>query len=190
MSAGFTGHRPATLTEHTSEGERSLESSSTSPNDAMIDHVLACLTGEAENSSSPPARFRHWNSLSKCTSASTSRSTETTAALPTRQRAQRPGAHCSFGHLGVKGSHVQILSARPKSPGNSRVSGTFGVKRLDLPIEAHHFHPPARLTRTCRRRRPSCRRSSPVAGKRCAHPTGMNSHENLPIISELVLADA
>jgi hypothetical protein len=49
LSAGFTGHRPATLTEHTSEGERSLESSSTSPNDAMIDHVLACLTGEAEN---------------------------------------------------------------------------------------------------------------------------------------------
>ena len=49
MSAGFTGQGPATLTEHTSERERPLELSSTSPYDAMIDHVLACLTGDAEN---------------------------------------------------------------------------------------------------------------------------------------------
>jgi len=48
MSAGFTGQGPATLTEQTSERERPLELSSTSPYDAMIDHVLACLTGEAE----------------------------------------------------------------------------------------------------------------------------------------------
>jgi predicted dehydrogenase len=49
MSAGFTGQGPATLTEHTSEGERELELSSTGPYDAMIDHVLACLTGDADN---------------------------------------------------------------------------------------------------------------------------------------------
>jgi hypothetical protein len=49
MSAGFTGQGPATLTEHTSESERPLELSSTSPYHAMIDHVLACLTGDAEN---------------------------------------------------------------------------------------------------------------------------------------------
>jgi predicted dehydrogenase len=49
MRAGFTGQGPATLTEHTSKGERQLELSSTSPYDAMIDHVLACLTGDAKN---------------------------------------------------------------------------------------------------------------------------------------------
>src|SRR5436190_13356754 len=52
-SAGFTGQGPAILTEHTSEGQRSLEVSSNSPYAAMIDHVLACLTGNAETSSSP-----------------------------------------------------------------------------------------------------------------------------------------
>jgi UDP-N-acetylglucosamine 3-dehydrogenase len=49
ISAGFTGQGPATLTEHTSEGQHSLELSSTSPYEAMIDHLLACLTGNAEN---------------------------------------------------------------------------------------------------------------------------------------------
>jgi predicted dehydrogenase len=49
MSAGFTGQGPATLTEHTSESERPLELSSRSPYDAMIDHVFASLTGNAEN---------------------------------------------------------------------------------------------------------------------------------------------
>jgi predicted dehydrogenase len=49
MSAGFTGQGPATLTEHTGAGERPLELSSTSPYEAMIDHVLACLTGRAES---------------------------------------------------------------------------------------------------------------------------------------------
>ena len=59
MSAGFTGQGPATtLTEHTSERERPLELSSTSPYDAMIDHVLACLTGEAENLIEPASAIR------------------------------------------------------------------------------------------------------------------------------------
>jgi hypothetical protein len=49
MRAGFTGQGPATLTEHTAEGERALELSSTSPYEAMIDHVLACLAGHATN---------------------------------------------------------------------------------------------------------------------------------------------
>jgi UDP-N-acetylglucosamine 3-dehydrogenase len=49
MSAGFTGQGPATLTEQTSKGERPLELFGTSPYDAMIDHILACLTGDAEN---------------------------------------------------------------------------------------------------------------------------------------------
>ena len=49
MSAGFTGQGPATLTEYTSEGQRPLQLSSTSPYDAMIDHVLACLTDGAQN---------------------------------------------------------------------------------------------------------------------------------------------
>jgi hypothetical protein len=48
---GRTMEKLATIrtTEHTSNGERSLELSGTSPYDAMIDHVLACLTGDAEN---------------------------------------------------------------------------------------------------------------------------------------------
>lgn len=40
-----------------------------------------------------------------------------------------------WGYLGVKGSQFQILSARPKSPGNSGVSGTVKVKRVDSLIE-------------------------------------------------------
>jgi predicted dehydrogenase len=49
MSAGFTGSGPATLTEHTSDGERPLDLSATSPYEAMIDHMLACLRGDADN---------------------------------------------------------------------------------------------------------------------------------------------
>jgi predicted dehydrogenase len=40
MRAGFTGQGPATLTEYTADAERPLELSSTSPYEAMIDHVL------------------------------------------------------------------------------------------------------------------------------------------------------
>jgi hypothetical protein len=49
MRAGFTGQGPATLTEHTADGERPVDLPDTSPYEAMIDHVLACLHGEADN---------------------------------------------------------------------------------------------------------------------------------------------
>lgn len=49
ISAGFTGQGPATLTEHTSDGKRPIELPGTSPYNAMINHVLACLAGKAEN---------------------------------------------------------------------------------------------------------------------------------------------
>ena len=50
MSAGFTGQGPADLTEHAGDGERPLAlPTTTAPYQAMIDHVLACLTGRAEN---------------------------------------------------------------------------------------------------------------------------------------------
>jgi UDP-N-acetylglucosamine 3-dehydrogenase len=53
MTAGFTGHGPATLTEYTAEGERPIALPTTSPYTAMIDHVLACLTGQADNRIEP-----------------------------------------------------------------------------------------------------------------------------------------
>jgi hypothetical protein len=49
MRAGFTGEGPATLTECTPDGERPIGLPATSPWEAMIDHVLACLTGHADN---------------------------------------------------------------------------------------------------------------------------------------------
>jgi predicted dehydrogenase len=50
MRSGFTGHGPATLTEYTADGERPLDLPDAGPPyAAMIDHVLACLTGRASN---------------------------------------------------------------------------------------------------------------------------------------------
>jgi predicted dehydrogenase len=50
MRAGFTGHGPATLTEHTAEGEQPIDLPTGSPSyAAVIDHVLACLAGHADN---------------------------------------------------------------------------------------------------------------------------------------------
>jgi predicted dehydrogenase len=49
MRAGFAGHGPATLTEHTAAGEQTVDVPDISPYAAMIDHVLACLTGHAAN---------------------------------------------------------------------------------------------------------------------------------------------
>jgi predicted dehydrogenase len=50
MRAGFTGAGPATLTEFTADGERAIDLPATGPPcAAMIDHVLACLTGQADN---------------------------------------------------------------------------------------------------------------------------------------------
>jgi hypothetical protein len=49
MRAGFTGQGPATLTEHTADGEQPIDLPATSPHTAMIDHVLACLTGHVRN---------------------------------------------------------------------------------------------------------------------------------------------
>jgi predicted dehydrogenase len=50
MSAGFTGHGPSTLTEYTTDGERPINLPDVGPPyAAMIDHVLACLTGHVGN---------------------------------------------------------------------------------------------------------------------------------------------
>lgn len=53
MSAGFSGQGLASLTEHTARGERPIELAETSPYTAMIDHVLACLTGHVDNRIDP-----------------------------------------------------------------------------------------------------------------------------------------
>jgi predicted dehydrogenase len=49
MCAGFTGEGPAALTEYTADREHPIDLPATSPWAAMIDHVLACLTGHAGN---------------------------------------------------------------------------------------------------------------------------------------------
>jgi predicted dehydrogenase len=49
MRTGFTGQGPSTLTEHTAQGEHPIDLRDASPYAAMIDHVLACLTGQADN---------------------------------------------------------------------------------------------------------------------------------------------
>jgi hypothetical protein len=53
MLAGFTGQGPASLTEHTAHGKRPVELADTSPYQAMIDHVVACLAGHAGNRIDP-----------------------------------------------------------------------------------------------------------------------------------------
>jgi len=50
MRAGFTGQGPATLTEHTSDAEKPVDLPDAGPPHAvMIDHVLDCLAGRADN---------------------------------------------------------------------------------------------------------------------------------------------
>jgi hypothetical protein len=49
MQAGVTGQGPATLTEYAADGEHPVSLPAASPYEAMIDHVLACLTGSAGN---------------------------------------------------------------------------------------------------------------------------------------------
>ena len=44
-----TGQGTATLTKHTSDGENPIDLPTDSSYQAMIDHVLACLTGQADN---------------------------------------------------------------------------------------------------------------------------------------------
>lgn len=53
MRAGFTGQGPASLTEHTADGENLISLPAASPYEAMIDHVLACLAGRADNRIEP-----------------------------------------------------------------------------------------------------------------------------------------
>jgi predicted dehydrogenase len=53
MSAGFTGQGPATLTEYTAQDERAIALPTANPYSAMIDHVLACLAGQADNRIEP-----------------------------------------------------------------------------------------------------------------------------------------
>jgi predicted dehydrogenase len=50
MRAGFTGEGPSSLTEYTADWERPIDLPAASPPyAAVIDHVLACLTGHASN---------------------------------------------------------------------------------------------------------------------------------------------
>jgi hypothetical protein len=50
MRAGFTGQGPSTLTEYSAEGEQPIDLPDAGPPyAAMIDHVLACLTGHTGN---------------------------------------------------------------------------------------------------------------------------------------------
>jgi UDP-N-acetylglucosamine 3-dehydrogenase len=49
IRAGFTGQGPSTLTAYTAQGQHPIDLPSTSPYEAMIDHVLACLNGQADN---------------------------------------------------------------------------------------------------------------------------------------------
>jgi predicted dehydrogenase len=49
MRAGFTGQGTSSLTEYTAGGEHAIDLPATSPYAAMIDHVLACLTGPTGN---------------------------------------------------------------------------------------------------------------------------------------------
>jgi predicted dehydrogenase len=49
MRAGFTGQGPAVLTEYTADGENPIDLPTASSYEAMIDHVLACLAGHANN---------------------------------------------------------------------------------------------------------------------------------------------
>ena len=50
IRAGFTGHGPSTVTAYTAaDGEHAIELPTTSPYAAMIDHVLTCLDGRADN---------------------------------------------------------------------------------------------------------------------------------------------
>jgi hypothetical protein len=54
MRTGFTGQGPATLTEHIADGERPIGLADTGPlYAAVIDHTLACLTGDADNPIEP-----------------------------------------------------------------------------------------------------------------------------------------
>jgi len=49
MRAGFTGQGPAALAQHAADGERAIDVPAASPYASMIDHVLSCLNGEADN---------------------------------------------------------------------------------------------------------------------------------------------
>ncbi len=49
MIAGWEGQGPSTLVEYTAGGERVITLPETAPYEEMIDHVLACLAGRAEN---------------------------------------------------------------------------------------------------------------------------------------------
>jgi predicted dehydrogenase len=49
MHAGFIGQGPSTLIEYTADEDHAVELPTTSPYATMIDHVLACLNGRADN---------------------------------------------------------------------------------------------------------------------------------------------
>jgi predicted dehydrogenase len=53
MRAAYTGQGPSSLTECTAQGEQPIDLPAGSPYAAMIDHVLACLAGHADNAIEP-----------------------------------------------------------------------------------------------------------------------------------------
>lgn len=56
MRAGFTGEGPATLTEHSGDGEQPIDlPAGTPPCAVMIGHVRACRAGHADNRIEPSA---------------------------------------------------------------------------------------------------------------------------------------
>jgi hypothetical protein len=68
ISAGFTGQGPATLTEHTEDGERPIELADTSPCEAMID--WPALPARQAAALTRPAPSSHSKSPSRSTSDS------------------------------------------------------------------------------------------------------------------------
>jgi predicted dehydrogenase len=99
ISPGFTGQGPAALTEHTASGEQPIEIADTSPYQAMIDHVLACLAGTQTAASIPPAPSSPSNSPSTSTSASP-RWPTSPGIIDKPDRAE-PLASVTAGHAGL-----------------------------------------------------------------------------------------
>jgi UDP-N-acetylglucosamine 3-dehydrogenase len=58
MRAGLPVKARPPLTKHTSDGENPIDLPTDSSYQAMIDHVLACLTGQADNLIEPASALR------------------------------------------------------------------------------------------------------------------------------------
>jgi hypothetical protein len=91
---------------------------------------------------------------------------------------------------GSRGRRFKSCQPDQKVPETQGFPGLLRVKRIDPPSKTHHFTPSAPLIRTSRPRRPCRHRSVLTAQGRNAHLIGMNTHEDLPISSATVPADA